>query len=78
MITYKKLSRFILTRGLMLAALLLIGALVLTLRVGQGAEEAALLSQSAQSFYTAALVAFGCATCGSVLMEDTLRHLGAE
>lgn len=76
MTTYKPLSRFILTRGLMLAALLLVGALVLTLRVGQGAEEVALLSQSAQVLHTAALVAFGCATCGSVLMEDMLRYFG--
>lgn len=76
MTTYKPLSRFILTRGLMLAALLLVSALVLTLQTGQRAEEVALLSQSAQVFHTAALVAFGCGTCGSVLVEDMLRYLG--
>lgn len=76
MTTYRPLSRFVLTRGLVLAALLLVGALVLTLQVGQGAEEAALLSQSAQTFHTAALVAFGCGTCGSVLVEDMLRYFG--
>lgn len=76
MFTYQTLSRFVLTRGLMLAALLLAVTLVLTLRVGQGAEEIALLTRYAQIFHTAALVAFGCATCGSVLMEDTLRRLG--
>ena len=76
MTTYKPLSRFILTRGLMLAALLLVGTLVLTLRVGQSAEEIALLSRYIETFHTAALGAFGCATCGSVLMEDMLRQLG--
>ena len=76
MTTYKPLSRFILTRGLMLAALLLVGTLALTLQTGQGAEETALLAQTVQTFHTAALVAFGCATCGSVLMEDMLRKLG--
>ena len=76
MTTYKPLSRFVLTRGLMLAALLLAGTLALTLRTGQGAEETALLALYAQTFHTAALMAFGCATCGSVLMEDMLRKLG--
>ena len=77
MTTYKPLSRFVLTRGLMLAALLLVGTLLLTLRTGHGAEETALLAQYAQTFHTAALIAFGCATCGSVLLEDMLRKLGA-
>ena len=77
MTTYKPLSRFVLTRGLILTVLLLVGTLALTLQTGQGAEETALLSQYAQTFHTAALMAFGCATCGSVLLEDMLRKLGA-
>lgn len=76
MTSFKPLSRFILTRGLMLAALLLAGTLALTLYVGQNAEEIALLSRYIETFHTAALVAFGCATCGSVLLEDMLRKLG--
>ena len=76
MTTYKPLSRFVLTRGLILTVLLLVGTLALTLQTGRGAEETALLAQCVQAFHTAALMAFGCATCGSVLLEDILRKLG--
>lgn len=76
MATYKKLSRFVLSRGLVLSVLLLWGAVALSLRAGQGGQGAALYYQSAQAFQTAALVAFGCGTIGSVLVEDMLRYFG--
>lgn len=74
MATYRELSRFVLSRGLMLTALLLAGALALRLQAWQGGSF--LLSWYADQFEVAARVAFGCGTCGSVLMEDMLRFFG--
>jgi len=74
--TYKDLSRFVLTRGLVVCALLLAGTAALLLRAGQGGELAPRLYDYAAVFQTAALAAFGCATVGSLLMEDLLRCCG--
>ena len=74
--TYRELSRFVLTRGLILCALLLFGAAALLVRAGQGGRPAPLFYEYAEAFRFAALVAFGCATLGSLLMEDLLRYYG--
>ena len=74
MTTYRELSRFVLSRGLMLATLLLAGALALHLCARQGGSP--FLFWYADQFEVAARVAFGCGTCGSVLMEDMLRYFG--
>ncbi len=74
--TYKDLSRFVLTRGLALCALLLAGTALLLLRAGQGGDLAPRLYDYAAVFQTAALAAFGCATVGSLLVEDLLRYYG--
>ena len=76
MATYRALSRFVLTRGLILCALLLVGAALLLLRAGQGGLLAPRFFEYAEAFRFAALVAFGCATMGSLLMEDLLRYYG--
>lgn len=74
--TYGELSRFVLTRGLAVCALLLMGTIALLLRAGQGGMIAARLYDYAETFQLAALMAFGCATIGSLLMEDLLRYFG--
>lgn len=76
MTTYRKLSRFILSRGLILCALLLAGTVALLLRAGQGGAGSLQLYDCAEVFQFAALVSFGCATVGSLLMEDLLRYYG--
>lgn len=76
MSTYRSLSRFVLTRGLVLCALLLLGTAALLLRAGQGGILAPRFYDYAGAFQFAALVAFGCATIGSLLMEDILRYYG--
>lgn len=76
MSAYRELSRFVLTRGLALCALLLAGTALLLLRAGQGGDLAPRLYDYAAVFQTAALTAFGCATIGSLLMEDLLRYCG--
>lgn len=73
---YRSLSRFVLTRGLVLCALLLLGTAALLLRAGQGGIGAPRLYDYAEVFQSAALAAFGCATIGSMLMEDILRYYG--
>ena len=74
--TYRELSRFVLTRGLILCALLLVGTMALLVRAGQGGLAAPRFFEYAEAFRFAALVAFGCATLGSLLMEDLLRYYG--
>lgn len=74
--TYKPLSRFVLTRGLILCVLLLLGAIALLLRAGQGGITGPRFYECAEAFQFAAAVAFGCATLGSLLMEDILRYYG--
>ena len=74
--TYKHLSRFVLTRGLILCALLLAGTIGLLLRAAQGGVMGPKFLEYAQAFEFAAVVAFGCATLGSLLMEDMLRYFG--
>lgn len=77
MSTYGELPRFVLTRGLALCALLLGATLLLLLRAGEGGPLALRLYEYAQAFEFTALVAFGCATVGSLLVEDLLRYYGA-
>ena len=74
--TYRELSRFVLTRGLALCALLLGGTAALLLRAGQGGEAAIRLYEYAGVFELAALLAFGCGLIGSRLVEDLLRYFG--
>lgn len=73
---FRELSRFVLTRGLMVCALLLAGTVALLLRAGEGGLVSARLYDYAGAFQLAALLAFGCATIGSLLMEDLLRYFG--
>lgn len=72
----RDLSRFVLTRGLILCALLLTVTLLLLLRAGEGGVQSPIFLEYAHLFQTAALTAFGCATIGSLLMEDLLRYYG--
>ena len=72
----RELSRFVLTRGLFLCALLLVGTVALLVKAGQGGPLSPRLYDYAEAFQFAALVAFGCATFGSLLMEDLLRYYG--
>ena len=74
--TYKPLSRFVLTRGLILCALLLVGTIAMLLRAVQGGIMGPKFFEYAKAFELAAVVAFGCATLGSLLMEDMLRYFG--
>ena len=74
--TYRNLSRFVLSRGLILCALLLAATAALLLRAGQGGVGSLRLYDCAEAFQLAALVSFGCATVGSLLMEDLLRYYG--
>ena len=74
--TYKPLSRFVLTRGLILCALLLAGTIALLLRAGQGGIMGPKFFEYARAFEFAAVVALGCGTFGSLLMEDMLRYFG--
>lgn len=74
--TYRVLSRFILTRGLTLCALLLAGAVLLLLRAGEGGALAIRLYEYAGVFQFAALTTFASALIGSLLMEDLLRYYG--
>ena len=76
--TYQSLSRFILTRGLVLCALLLAGTAALLLRAGQGGAGSLRLYDCAEVFQFAATVSFGCDTVGSLLMEDLLRYYGEK
>lgn len=76
MSTYKGLSRFVLTRGLVLCGILLAGTLALLFRAGQGGSMAPRLYEYADAFQFAALVAFGCGLIGSLLVEDLLRYYG--
>jgi len=73
---YKELSRFVLTRGLAVCALLLAGTVALLFRAGEGGMVSVRLYDYAEVFQLAALMAFGCATIGSLLMEDLLRYFG--
>ena len=75
-LTYRPLSRFVLTRGLILCALLLVGTIGLLLRAGQGGIMGPKFLEYARIFEFAGLVAFGCATLGSLLTEDMLRYFG--
>ena len=75
-LTYKPLSRFVLTRGLILCALLLMGTIALLLRASQGGIMGPRFFEYAREFEFAAVVALGCATFGSLLMEDMLRYFG--
>ena len=70
------LSRFVLTRWLCLCVLLLAGAAALLWKAGQGGMAAIRLHDCAGVFRHAALVAFVCATVGSLLTEDLLRYYG--
>ncbi len=74
--TYRELSGFVLTRGLMVCVLLLAGMVALLLRAGEGGPMAPRFYECAEVFHFAALVAFGCALLGSLLMEDLLRYYG--
>ena len=74
--TYRVLSRFILTRGLTLCALLLAGAVLLLLRAGEGGPLAIRLYEYADVFRFAAPTTFASALIGSLLMEDLLRYYG--
>ncbi len=74
--TYQRLPRFILSRGLILCGLLLAGTAALLLQAGQGGPGSLWLYDCAEVFQFAALVSFGCATVGSLLMEDLLRYYG--
>ncbi|MCI8651272.1 MAG: hypothetical protein HFF05_02350 [Oscillospiraceae bacterium] len=76
MTTYRNLSRFVLTRGLALCALLLSVTLLLLLRAAQGGPQAPTFLEYAALFRQAALYAFASATIGSLLMEDLLRYYG--
>lgn len=75
---YRELSRFVLSRGLILSAILLLGAALclLGMRTGSGGMAALRLYEYAGAFQSDALVAFGCGTLGSLLMEDMLRYYG--
>lgn len=74
--TFQPLSRFVLTRWLLLCALLLLGTVAFLLGAGRGGPLSPRLYDCAEAFQFAALVAFGCATLGSLLMEDLLRYYG--
>ena len=74
--TYRELSRFILTRGIILCALLLVGTIALLLRAGQGGPLAVRLYEYADVFQFAALTTFAAALLGSLFMEDLLRYYG--
>lgn len=74
--TYRELSRFVLTRGLVICALLLAGTAALLLRAEEGGALAPRLYEYAEAFQFAALAAFGSGLIGSVLMEDMLRYYG--
>ena len=74
--TYRELSRFVLTRGLILCILLLAGTAALLLRAGQGGDLAPQLYEDADVFQLSALLSFGGALIGSLLMEDLLRYYG--
>ena len=75
-LTYRPLSRFVLTRGLILCALLLAGTVALLLRGAQGGVMGPRFFEYAREFEFAAIVALGCGTFGSLLMEDMLRYFG--
>ncbi len=74
--TYRELSHFVLTRGLILCILLLAGTVALLLRAGQGGELAVRLYEYADIFQLSALLSFAGALIGSLLMEDLLRYYG--
>lgn len=74
--TYRELSRFVLTRGLSLCILLLGGTAALLLRAMEGGEPALRFCEYADIFQLSALLAFGGALIGSLLMEDLLRYYG--
>lgn len=74
--TYRELSHFVLTRGLILCILLLAGTAALLLRAGQGGELAVRLYEYADIFQLSALLSFAGALIGSLLMEDLLRYYG--
>ena len=74
--TYRELSHFVLTRGLILCILLLAGTVALLLREGQGGELAVRLYEYADIFQLSALLSFAGALIGSLLMEDLLRYYG--
>ncbi len=74
--TYRELSRFVLTRGLVLCVLLLVGTVVFLMRAGQGGALAVRFYEYADVFEFAALTTFASALIGSLLMEDLLRYYG--
>lgn len=74
--TYRELSRFVLTRGLILCILLLGGTAALLLRATEGGELAPRLYEYADIFQLSALLSFAGALIGSLLMEDLLRYYG--
>lgn len=74
--TYRELSHFVLTRGLFLTILLLGGTAALLLRAMEGGEGALRFYECADVFQLSALLSFGGALIGSLLMEDLLRYYG--
>ena len=74
--TYRELSRFVLTRGLVLCVLLLVWTVVFLMRAGQGGALAVRFYEYADVFEFAALTTFASALIGSLLMEDLLRYYG--
>ena len=74
--TYRELSRFVLTRGLVLCVRLLVGTVVFLMRAGQGGALAVRFYEYADVFEFAALTTFASALIGSLLMEDLLRYYG--
>ena len=74
--TYRELSRLVLTRGLVLCVLLLVGTVVFLMRAGQGGALAVRFYEYADVFEFAALTTFASALIGSLLMEDLLRYYG--
>lgn len=73
---FRALSRFVLTRGLILCALWLAGAAALLVRAGEGGETALRFYECAEIFRFSALTTFAAALFGSLLMEDLLRYYG--
>ena len=74
--TYRDLSRFVLTRGLILCVLLLAGTAALLARAGEGGAMAIRFYEYAGVFQFAALMAFASGLIGSLLMEYLLRFYG--
>ena len=74
--TYRDLSRFVLTRGLILCVLLLAGTAALLARAGEGGAMAIRFYEYAGVFQFAALMAFASGLNGCVRIEGLLRLYG--